>query len=41
MTVSERKIILRGENKKMANYELKRHKTSDMIKWVIVFLLII
>ena len=25
----------------MANYELKRHKTSDMIKWVIVFLLII
>ena len=25
----------------MANYELKRHKTSDKIKWVIVFLLII
>ena len=25
----------------MANYELKRHKTSDMVKWVIVFLLII
>ena len=34
-------IILRGENKKMANYELKRHKMSDKIKWIIVFLLII
>ena len=25
----------------MANYELKRHKTSDAVKWVIVFLLIL
>ena len=25
----------------MANYELKRHKMSDMVKWVIVFLLMI
>ena len=25
----------------MANYELKRHKTSDMVKWVITFLLLL